>query len=118
MLAHHASFAEAQSLESAPEPQLEVPAPVPNEPNRWCIDDQYHIYRDAKMLNEKMVMTRLVTIERQVLTGSLCIVPKVQNLFTRHTLEWTSCSLETHREEVVREFYASYVVTLKGSLDR
>lgn len=42
--------------------------------------------RDAKVLNDKAMMARLVTVERRVLTGSLHIVPNVQRLFTCHML--------------------------------
>lgn len=70
------------------------------------------------MLNNKMVMTRLVTIERRVLAGSLFTVPAVHRLFTHHKFEWRGRSLESYREEVFREFYTSYLATLRGSLDR
>ena len=88
-----------------------------NEPNRWCVDGQYKFNRDGKLLNEKLVMTQLVIVDRRVLTRSLHIFADVHSLFTCHRLEWMARSLGSYREEVVREFYASYVMTLTGSLD-
>ena len=35
------------------------------------------------MLNEEGVMSRLVAVERQILMGSLQLVPEVQRLFNR-----------------------------------
>lgn len=63
-------------------------------------------------------MTRLVTVERRILTGSLHTVPEVHRLFTRHKLEWMAQGLGTYNEEILTEFYASYVATLRGSIDR
>ena len=37
---------------------------------------------------------------------------EIHNLFTRHRLEWTARLLGRYNEEMVREFYASYEVTL------
>lgn len=54
------------------------------------VDGQHQIYSDVKILNERGVMTRLVTVERRILTGSLHTVPEVHRLFTRHKLEWMS----------------------------
>ena len=42
----------------------------------------------------------------------------IHDLFTRHRLEWTARSLGHHSEEKVQEFYATYVATLRDSLDR
>ena len=70
------------------------------------------------MMNEKMVMTRLVTMERIVLKGSLHIIPDVHSLFTYHRLEWMARSLGSYSEEIVREFYASYMQTLPSVLDK
>ena len=44
----------------------------------------------AKFLTDKGVMTRTLTLERRVLTGSLSTMPEIHNLFTRHRLEWTA----------------------------
>ena len=63
------------------------------------------------MLNYKMVMTRFLTVERSVLTGSLHTIPEVHILFTCHRLEWMPKSLQSYRKEVVK-------ATLKRSLDR
>ena len=41
---------------------------------------------------------------------------EIHNLFTRHRLEWTTLSLGRHSEEFVREFYASYVTTLRSQI--
>ena len=45
-------------------------------------------------------------------------MPEIPNLFTRHRLEWTARSLGCYSEELVREFYASYVETLRSQIDR
>ena len=45
-------------------------------------------------------------------------MPEIHNLLTRHWLEWTARSLGRHSEEFVREFYASYVATLRSHIDR
>ena len=45
-------------------------------------------------------------------------MPEIHNLFTRHRLEWTACPLGRYHEEIVREFYASYVATLRSQIDR
>lgn len=45
-------------------------------------------------------------------------VHELDNLFTRHIIEWIDRSLETFNKEVVWEFYAIDVVTLRGSLER
>lgn len=74
-------------MESTLAPQHDIPAPVPDETNGWCIDEQYQIYRDAKFLNDKGVITRTLTVERRVLIRSLHTVPAVDDLFTRHRLE-------------------------------
>ena len=57
-------------------------------------------------------MTRTLTWERRVLTGILPTMLEIQNLFTRHRLEWTAPPLGRYSEEMVREFYESYVATL------
>ena len=76
------------------------------------------MYSDCKFLNDKVVMTQTLTLERQILTGSLPTMPEMHNLFTRHRLEWTVHSLSRYSEELVREFYASYVATLRSQIDR
>ena len=45
-------------------------------------------------------------------------MPEIHNLFTRHLLEWTARPLGRYSEEMVREFYASYVATLQSHIDR
>ena len=45
-------------------------------------------------------------------------MPKIHNLFTRHRLEWTARPFGCYSEELVREFYASYVATLRSLIDR
>ena len=63
-------------------------------------------------------MTRILTLERWVLTGSLPTMSEIHNLFTRHRLEWKARPLGRYSEEMVREFYASYVATLRSQIDR
>ena len=69
-------------------------------------------------LIDKGVMTQTLTLERRVLTGSLPTMPEIYNLFTRHRLDWTARPLGSYSEEMVREFYASYVGTLQSQIDR
>ena len=63
-------------------------------------------------------MTQKFTMERRVLTGSLSTMPEIHNLFSRHRLEWTAHPLGCYSEEMVREFYASYIATLRSQIDR
>ena len=69
-------------------------------------------------MNDKEFMTRTLTLKRRVLKGSLPTMPEIHNLFTRHRLEWTTHSLGRYSEKLVREFYASYVATLRSQIDR
>ena len=68
--------------------------------------------RNAKLLNNKGVMTRMVTVERQVLKGSLHTFPVEHDLFTRHRLEWMVMSLGSYSKDIVRDFYALSVANL------
>ncbi|XP_069144452.1 uncharacterized protein [Solanum lycopersicum] len=79
---------EADSDDSNLAPQTGVPTPVPDYPNRWCVEGQYQLYTNAKLPNDKEVMTRTLTVERRVLTGSLRTMPAIHEIFTRHRLEW------------------------------
>ena len=63
-------------------------------------------------------MTRTLTLERRILTGSLPTMSEIHNLFSRHRLEWTTRPLGRYIEEMVREFYASYVASLLSQIDR
>ena len=117
--AAHSSLSDgADSSESTPGSLTRAHTPVTDQPSRWCVDRQYKVYLDAKFLNDKGVMTRTLTLEQRVLTKSLPTMPEIHNLFTRHRLEWTVHSLGRYSEEFVREFYASYVATLRSKIDR
>ena len=109
-----ASSDEADSSESTSGSQAQVPTPATDQPNRWCVEGQFQVYSDAKFLTDKGVMTRTLILERRVLTGSLPMMPEIHNLFTRHRLEWTARPLERYSEEMVLEFYASYVETFRS----
>uniref|UniRef100_M1DH75 Integrase core domain containing protein n=1 Tax=Solanum tuberosum TaxID=4113 RepID=M1DH75_SOLTU len=113
-----ASSNEATSLGEVPVARSYDPDPVAGEPNTWCVDGQWKIYWDAKMKNDKEKMARLITEERRVLTGSLHTVPKIHRLFQRHKCKWMARELGTYIEEIVREFYASYAATLRGSIHK
>lgn len=80
-------------MHSTPAPQFDVPPLVANQPNRWCVEGQYKVYRDAKFLNDKGFMTYTLTAEQRVLTRSLHTVPAIHDLFTRHQLKWMSGSV-------------------------
>ena len=82
-----ASSNEAESPDSTPGSSIGVLKPVANQLNRWCVDGQYQVYSYAKFLNDKGVMTRTLTLEMWVLTGSLPTMPDIHNLFTKHWLE-------------------------------
>ncbi|KAG5620829.1 hypothetical protein H5410_006047 [Solanum commersonii] len=113
-----ASSDEDTSSESIPVPQNDVPTPVAGEQNRWCVEGQWQIYRDAKMVNDKQKMARLITEERKVLTGSLHTIPDIHRLFNLHKCDWMAREPGTYSEEIVREFYASYAATLRGSISK
>uniref|UniRef100_M1DYJ7 Integrase core domain containing protein n=1 Tax=Solanum tuberosum TaxID=4113 RepID=M1DYJ7_SOLTU len=102
-----ASSDEATSSESIPTPQNDDPTRVDDELNR-----------DAKMVNDKQKMARLITEERRVLTRSLHAVLDIQRLFNLHKCDWMARDLGTYSEEIVREFYASYAATLHGSISK
>uniref|UniRef100_M1DSQ8 Integrase core domain containing protein n=1 Tax=Solanum tuberosum TaxID=4113 RepID=M1DSQ8_SOLTU len=113
-----ASSDEATSSESVPVPRNENPTPVADEPNRWCVEGQWKIYRDAKMINDKKKMARLITEECRVLTGSLHTVPDIHQLLNLHKCDWLARDLGTYSEEIVRDFYVSYAATLRGSISK
>ena len=91
---------EAESSDSTPGSPNDAITPVAYHPNQWCVDGKYQVYSEAKFLNDKGVMTRILTLERRVLTGSLPTMPDIHNLFTRHRLEWTARSLGLYIEEL------------------
>ena len=72
------------------------------------------MYSDAMFLNDKDVMTQTLTLERWVLTINLPTMQEIHNLFTIHQLELKARSLGLYSEELVREFYASYVAILRS----
>ena len=102
-----ASSNEADSSNSTSGSPAEVPTLAIDQPNWWCVDGQFQVYSDA-----------MFTLERWVLTGSLPTMPEIHNLFTRHRLEWTARPLGRYSEEMVREFYVSYVATHRSHIDR
>ena len=73
--AQSASSDEADSCESTPGSHTRALTPVADQPYRWCVDGQYQVSLDSKFLNDKGVMTRTLTLERRVFTGS---VPTMQ----------------------------------------
>uniref|UniRef100_M1DD59 Integrase core domain containing protein n=1 Tax=Solanum tuberosum TaxID=4113 RepID=M1DD59_SOLTU len=111
-----ASSDEATSSESIPAPRNDDPTPVAGELNRWCVEGQWQIYQDAKMVNDKQKMARLITEERRVLTESLHTIPNIYRLFNLHKCDWMARDPGTYSEEIVREFYSSYAATLRGSI--
>ncbi|KAG5581282.1 hypothetical protein H5410_051909 [Solanum commersonii] len=113
-----ASSDEATSSESVPAPRNDDPTLVVGEPNRWYVEVQWQIYRDAKMKNDKEKMARLITEERRVLTRSLHTILDIHRLFKLHMYDWMARNLETYSEEIMREFYASYAATLRGSIEK
>uniref|UniRef100_M1DHS7 Integrase core domain containing protein n=1 Tax=Solanum tuberosum TaxID=4113 RepID=M1DHS7_SOLTU len=71
---------------------------VAEEPNRWCVEGQWQIYRDASMLNEKRLKTHEITEERKVLTGSLHTIPDIHRLFQKHKFDWMPRNPGTYSE--------------------
>ena len=51
--------------------------------------------------NNKEVMTRTLTVERRVLTGSLRTMPDIHEIFTRHRLEWKDEDVGRYSEEMI-----------------
>ena len=45
-------------------------------------------------------------------------MPDIHTLFSRHRLEWIARSFGHYSEELVREFYAYYVATVRSQIDR
>lgn len=54
-------FDEVTKFEEVHIPQSDQPDLVGNEPNQWCVDRQWQIYWDAKMLNAKAKRTHPIT---------------------------------------------------------
>ncbi|KAG5585436.1 hypothetical protein H5410_045870 [Solanum commersonii] len=106
------------SSEPVPAPRNDNPIPVTGELNRWCVEGNWQIYQDAKIINDKQKMARLITEEHRVLTGSLHTVPKIHRLFNLHKCDWMARDPETYNEEIVREFYASYAATLRDLISK
>ena len=52
-----ASSDEADSSDSTSGSPVQVPTLATDQPNRWCVDGQFQVYSDAKLLNDKGVMT-------------------------------------------------------------
>uniref|UniRef100_M1DFQ0 Integrase core domain containing protein n=1 Tax=Solanum tuberosum TaxID=4113 RepID=M1DFQ0_SOLTU len=112
------SFFEEDSAGDIPVLPCIEPAPVAEETNRWCVDGQYQIYRDACMLNENDNPTRLITEEHQDLKDSLHIAPIIEGLFHKHRCKWIARPQGTYNEEIVKDFYASYAGTITGSISK
>lgn len=60
------------------------------------------------------MMTRFVTVERQVLTRSFPIVLEVHRHFNLHEFDRMDIYLDPFREEIIQEFYDSFVNTILG----
>ena len=99
--AHFASSDEVDNFYSTFGSPTRVLTPVADHPNRWCVDGQYQVCSHANFLNDKGFMTRTLTLERRVLTGSLPTMPEIHNLFTRHRLDWTTHFLCRYSEQMV-----------------
>lgn len=77
----------ATHSQSSTIPRDDDPAPIVDETNRWYVEGQYDVYKDAKMLNEMGVITWLVKVERRVLTSSFHMVSEVHMLFNLHKFD-------------------------------
>ncbi|KAG5632584.1 hypothetical protein H5410_004301 [Solanum commersonii] len=56
--------------------------------------------------------------ECRVLTGSLHTVPDIHRLFNLHKCDWMARDPGTYSKEILRELYASYAATLRGSISK
>uniref|UniRef100_M1DR53 Uncharacterized protein n=1 Tax=Solanum tuberosum TaxID=4113 RepID=M1DR53_SOLTU len=112
------SFSEEDIAGDIPVPPCTEPAPVAEEPNRWCVDGQYQIYRDACMLNENDKPARLITEEHRDLKDSIHTAPIIVGLFHKHRCKWMAQPQSTYNEEIVKEFYASSAATVRGSISK
>ena len=95
--------------DSTPDAQTDVPTTIIDQPNRWCVKGQYQIYTNDKMHNDNGIMTQTLTLELQILMASLPTMTSIHELFTRNWLELMARDVGRYSEEMVREFYASYV---------
>ncbi|KAK4721333.1 hypothetical protein R3W88_011566 [Solanum pinnatisectum] len=84
-----ASSFEADNTSDILVPPSSKPMPVATEPNKWCVEGRYQIYKNARMLNEHDKMDRLITKGR-VLMGSLHTTPIIEGHFCRHNYEWVA----------------------------
>uniref|UniRef100_M1D9G9 Integrase core domain containing protein n=1 Tax=Solanum tuberosum TaxID=4113 RepID=M1D9G9_SOLTU len=112
------SFSEEDIAGDIPVPPCTEPAPVAEEPYRWCVDGQYQIYGDACMLNENDKRARLITEEHRDLKDSIHTAPIIVGLFHKHRCKWMAQPQSTYNEEIVKEFYASYAATIRGSISK
>ncbi|XP_015059467.1 uncharacterized protein LOC107005397 [Solanum pennellii] len=48
----YASSDEDDSVDSTPAPLTGVPAPIADNPNRWCVEGQFQVYIEAKLPND------------------------------------------------------------------
>ncbi|KAG5625171.1 hypothetical protein H5410_010389, partial [Solanum commersonii] len=94
-----ASSDEATSSEPIPVPPNDAPTLVGGEPNRWCVEGQWQIYRDANMKSGEF-------------SRGAC------TLFQTFTGCSTFTNPGTYSEEIDREFYASYAATPRGSISK
>ena len=78
---------EANSADCTQATLTRVPTLVSDQPNRWCVEGKFQVYSKAKLPNDKGFITRTLTLERRVLTGSLPTMPVIHTLFTRHRLD-------------------------------
>ena len=60
----------------------------------------------------------MVIVEQRILIGILQSFLDVLELFTRHGIKLIARRLGSYSMDIIREFYASYVENLRGSLDK
>ncbi|TMW81335.1 hypothetical protein EJD97_010271 [Solanum chilense] len=75
----------------------EALTPATDQPNRWCVDGKFQVYSDAKFLIDKGFMTRTLTLERRVLTGSLPTMPTLRSQIDRRAAPAKEVPLEQVR---------------------
>ncbi|KAG5599535.1 hypothetical protein H5410_030905 [Solanum commersonii] len=99
---------QAPSLPILHDPSLPMlQGPMPNHPPGL-----------KRMIKQPRLTRQLAQKEHRVLTGSLHTVPDIHRLFNLYKCDWMARDPGMYSEEIVRELYASYAATLRGSISK
>ncbi|KAG5609888.1 hypothetical protein H5410_021169 [Solanum commersonii] len=86
---------------------------VAGEQNRWCVEGDGKYLRDAKMVNDKRENGGPIREGGGVTAGSLHLV-RTFTVIHPHKCGWMAQRPRGVGEEMVREFYASYLCHSQG----